>query len=439
MSAIELSGLIFLLMLVMMAIRIPIAACMFFAGAFGYVTQAGPIAFLNYLKGAAFARFSVYDLSVIPLFLLMGQFASQGGLSRSLFQFARVMLGGFRGGMAMAAVWACAAFGAVCGSSIATAATIGTVALPEMRRNGYSGRLATATLAASGTLGIMIPPSVPLVIYAILTEQNIAKLFAAAFIPGLIAAVGYTIAIAVYVRVVPGHAPDVETVAKEPFLDRLAQVAPILIIFLIVFGGIYAGLFTPTEAAAIGVAATFLAATAKKELTLEKIKSALLATGETCAFIFLIILGADVLNSALALTNTPQELAKLIGGMSLSPYMIIVVILGFHIILGSVMDELAMIMLTIPIFFPIVMGLDLGMATEDKAIWFGILMLMVVEIGLVHPPLGLNVYVVNSMARDVPISESFLGTIPFLITDFLRTALIFFFPAISLALLKWLY
>lgn len=436
MTALQMCLLLFTLMLGLMAVRVPIAVAMFVSGVVGFVMQSGTPMLLNYLKGSAEARFTSYELSVIPLFLLMGQFATQGGLSKSLFGFANALLGHFKGGMAMAGVLACAAFGAVCGSSMATAATIASVALPEMRRHGYSGRLATATLAAGGTLGIMIPPSVVLVIYGILTEQNIAKLFAAAFIPGLIATAGYIAAIAIYVRLVPGQAPEAQAATRAALLDSARGVWPIAAIFLLVFGGIYGGVFTPTEAAAVGAAATFLAGVLRRELGWSRIKAAFLATAESSAMIFLIFLGADMLNSALALTQVPNQLAAAVGALGLPPLLVVVAILLFYVALGAVMDELSMILLTIPIFFPLVMGLDLGLPPAEKAIWFGILVLMVVEIGLIAPPVGLNVYVVNGMARDVPIGESYRGVLPFLASDFLRTALLVAFPGLSLWLVR---
>ncbi|MDH5339579.1 MAG: TRAP transporter large permease subunit, partial [Rubrivivax sp.] len=266
MTPIELSLLIFGVMLALMALRTPIAIAMFAAGTLGYVLQAGWSPLANFLNTQAFARFASYDLSVIPLFILMGNFATQGGISRALFECAAALMGRFRGGLAMGAVVASAAFGAICGSSVATAATITSVALPEMRRHGYSGRLATGTLAAGGTLGILVPPSVPLVIYAILAEQNIAKLFAAAMVPALLAVAGYVLAIAIFVRLVPGQAPDHD---ESPPLTGalLLGVMPLVVIFAIVFGGIYGGWFTPTEGAAVGAAATFVAALGRRELT----------------------------------------------------------------------------------------------------------------------------------------------------------------------------
>ncbi len=437
MTPIMLTLIIFAIMLVLMAARTPIAISMFVAGAVGYVLQAGWLPLASFLNTQAFARFASYDLSVIPLFILMGNFATQGGISRALFQFAAAVMSRFKGGLAMAAVMACAAFGAICGSSVATAATITQVALPELRKHGYSGRLATGTLAAGGTLGILIPPSVPLVIYAILTEQNIAKLFAAAMVPGIIAMLGYMAAIAIYVRLVPGHAPEHEEVPKLT-LQAMSGIAPIAVVFLIVFGGIYGGVFTPTEGAAVGAAATFIAALLKREINWEKFKLCFYSTAESSAMIFMIFLGADLMNSALALTQVPAQLSGVVQGWGLPPLAVVGAILLFYVVLGAVMDELSMILLTIPIFFPMVMGLDFGMAKESTAIWFGIMVLMTVGFGMLAPPVGLNVYVVNSMAKDIPIAESYRGVMPFLISDTLRTLLLLFFPAISLWLVKFI-
>jgi len=436
MTPITLTVLIFGVMLLLMALRTPIAVAMFAAGSAGYLLQAGWLPFSNFLNTQAFARFASYDLSVIPLFILMGNFATQGGISRALFQFASAVMSRFKGGLAMASVLACAAFGAICGSSVATAATITQVALPEMRKHGYSGRLATGTLAAGGTLGILIPPSVPLVIYAILTEQNIAKLFAAAMVPGLIAMLGYMVAIAIYVRLVPGHAPERDE-APALTLKALTGIAPIAIVFIIVFGGIYGGWFTPTEGAAVGAAATFVAALIKREMDWGKFKQCFYSTAVTSAMIFMIFLGADLMNSALALTQVPAQLAGVVQGWGLPPLAVVGGILLFYVVLGAVMDELSMILLTIPIFFPMVIGLDFGMPKESVAIWFGIMVLMTVGFGLLAPPVGLNVCVVNGMAKDIPIAESYRGVMPFLISDTLRTLLLLCFPAISLWLVQF--
>jgi C4-dicarboxylate transporter, DctM subunit len=431
-SPIGLTILIFGVMLACMAVRVPIAVSMFAAGSIGYVLQTGWLPFSNFLNTQAFARFAGYDLSVIPLFILMGHFATKGGISRSLFEFAAAVMGRFRGGLAMASLLACAAFGAICGSSVATAATITGVALPEMRRHGYSGRLATGTLAAGGTLGIQLPPSVVLVIYAILTEQNITKLFAAAMVPGIIAMLGYMLAVAIYVRVVPGHAPEVDTDTGKLTLRAVIGVSPIAIIFTLVFGGIYGGFFTPTEGAAVGAASTFITALVKGEMSWAKFKQCFYGTAVSSAMIFLIFLGADLMNAALAQTQVPNQLAAAVGSWGISPLAVVAAILLFYVVLGAVMDELSMLLLTIPIFFPMVMGLDFGMPKESVAIWFGIMVLMTVGFGLLAPPVGLNVYVVNGLAKDVPIAESYRGVMPFLISDVIRTVFLLFFPIISL-------
>jgi C4-dicarboxylate transporter, DctM subunit len=276
------------------------------------------------------------------------------------------------------------------------------------------------------------------VIYAILAEQNIAKLFAAAMVPGVIAMLGYMIAIAVYVRVVPGQAPTGDEVRAELTLKLIGGIAPIAIIFLIVFGGIYGGKFTPTGGAAVGAAATFVAALLKREITWAKFKHCFYATAEASAMIFLIFIGADLMNSALALTQVPAQLASVVKSWGLSPLMVVVAVMLFYVVLGAVMDELSMILLTIPIFFPMIMGLDFGMPKESVAIWFGIMVLMTVGFGLLAPPVGLNVYVVNGMAKDVPIAESYRGVMPFLISDTLRTIVLVLFPSLSLWLVKYI-
>jgi len=425
--------LLFAGMLGLMAARVPIALAMLIPGSIAYVALAGWPPYANYLKGLAWARLANYDLTVIPLFLLMGAFATQGGLSRSLFAAASAFIGHLRGGLAMAAVLACAAFGSICGSSVATAATMAKVALPEMRRHHYSGRLATGTLAAGGTLGIMIPPSVVLVIYGILAEQNIAKLFAAAIVPGLIAMVGYCLAIAVYVRVFPGHGPALGRAPLRQLAAAMSDVWPIVLIFLVVFGGIYGGWFTPTEAAAVGAAATFLAALLRGRLTRAGFFECFYETAVTTGMIFMIFLGADIMNAALALSQFPAALAGIVQGLGVPPLAVIGGILAFYVVLGCVMDELSMILLTLPIFLPTIIGLDLfGLPNDLKLIWFGILVLMVVGIGLIAPPVGLNVYVINTLARDVPIQESYRGVVPFLVSDLLRTVLLVVFPSLSL-------
>ncbi len=427
-------------MLALMALRVPIAAAMFIPGALGYWALTNDMALLNQLKGSAVARLTVYDLSVIPLFLLMGQFATQGGLSRALFQAAAAFVGHVRGGLAMASVLAAGAFGAVCGSSVATSATITQVAYPPMRAHGYHGRLSTAALAAGGTLGILIPPSVPLVVYAILTEQNIAKLFAAAMLPGILAMLGYIVVIWLICRARPELATPSEPTPMRERWQALFRIWPILLIFLVVFGGIYGGLFSPTEGAAVGAVATLVAGLAGRELDAGGIARSFLGTAETSAMVFLIFLGADMMNASLALTAMPAALADWVGHLNVPPLVIVAAVLAFYVLLGCVMDELSMLLLTIPVIFPTIMSLDLwGLAAEPKAIWFGILVLMTVGIGLIAPPVGLNVYVVNNLARDVPMSETYKGVFPFLAWDALRVLLLLFFPVLSLGVLTLLF
>ncbi len=430
----------FATMLVLMAVRVPIAAAMFIPGAVGYWALSSDATLLNMLKGSAVARLTVYDLSVIPLFLLMGQFATQGGLSRRLFHAAAAWVGHVRGGLGMASILSAGAFGAVCGSSVATSATITQVAYPEMRRHGYAGGLSTATLATGGTLGILIPPSVPLVIYAILTEQNIAKLFAAAMIPGILAMLGYIVVLGLICRAKPHLAPPHEPTPWPERWRALLGVWPIAIVFVVVFGGIYGGLFSPTEGAAVGAVATLVAALAQRELTLDGVRASFVGTAETSAMVFMIFLGADMMNATLALTAMPAALADWVGHLQVAPILIVAAVLVMYVLLGCVMDELSMLLLTIPVLFPAIMNLDLwGLVPQEKAIWFGILVLMTVGIGLIAPPVGLNVYVVNNLARDVPMSETYRGVFPFLAWDALRVVLLLLFPAISLYLVRLLF
>jgi tripartite ATP-independent transporter DctM subunit len=308
-----------------------------------------------------------------------------------------------------------------------------------LRRLKYEPALATGTLAAGGTLGILIPPSIVLVVYAILAEQNIAKLFMAAFVPGIIAALGYMIAIAVYVRVKPGSGPTGERRSWPERFAALRDVWPVLSLFLVVIGGIYGGIFTPTEAAAVGTVGALFFAVWLGGMRWGGLLECLYGTAEATGMIFLILLGADVLNVFLALTQMPVELAQWVGRSGYPPLVVMLVIIGIYLILGCLMDSLSMILLTIPIFLPIVMGLDYwGLDPTDKAIWFGIIALMVVEVGLITPPVGMNVYIINSLARDVPMAETFRGVVPFLISDAVRITLLVFFPILSLWLVRLL-
>ena len=439
MSNLEIGILSFPVLLLLIFLRMPIGLAMLLCGLGGTLIITGnPNVILAKLKNETFSTFSSYSLSIIPLFLLMGQFATLGGMSQALFRAAESWLGHRKGGVGMAAIGACAGFGSICGSSLDTAAPMSQGALPESKRSGYAGGLATATLAAGGTLGILIPPSVVLVIYAILTEQNIAKLFVAAVVPGLLAAVGYMLTIAIYVRVYPETAGTRE---RQPYRVRfraLLDVWPVMIVFAAVVGGIYLGWFTPTEGAAIGAFGTGLIAWTNGGLTRSGFVGFILSTASNSAMIFFIVFGAATYNSFLALSQVPQEASNFVVSQGFSPWTVLIIILLVYLVLGCVMDSLSMILLTIPIFFPIVTSLDFGLPPEELALWFGILVLIVVEVGLITPPVGMNLFVINAMARTTPIGETYRSVLPFVASDIVRTALLVAFPGITLFLLRLL-
>ena len=533
MSALAIGFWSFPVLLLLIFLRAPIGFAMFAMGAVGlWLVTGDPDMALNLLKTESYSTFSSYSLSIIPMFLLMGHFATLGGMSQALFKAAEGFLGHRKGGVAMAAVGACAGFGAICGSSLATAATMGRVALPEMRRYGYDGGFSTAALAAGGTLGILIPPSIVLVIYAILTEQNIAKLFLAAFIPGIIAALGYIIAIRIYVALNPASAG---TRPRVPFGERfsaLAKIWPVLLVFGLVVGGIYAGWFTPTEGAAVGALGTGLIALFNGGLNRATLMDSFIVTARSTAMIFFIVLGAAFYNGFLALTQVPQGIAEWVTTSGFSPYMILILILVFYLILGCFMDSLSMILLTIPIFWPVMQGLDFGFVTmidlhtarameamalvpdisssmlngimgafaegsaldsaqtaamaaiqghfemedgmlrsiftslsageelvreqtralelrrvnqgalnrinsEQVAIWFGILVLIVVEVGLITPPVGMNLFIINAMEKTTKMTETYKAVLYFVGSDLLRVALLVAFPFITLVFIGW--
>ncbi|MEQ3708036.1 TRAP transporter large permease [Tateyamaria sp.] len=437
MSRLELGFWSFPILLGLIFLRAPIGLAMFLCGLLGWIfaMDGNPTPILAKLKSETYTTFSNYSLTIIPMFLLMGQFATLSGMSSALFKAAESFLGHRRGGVAMASVGACAGFGAICGSSLATAATMSRVALPELKRYGYSGGFSTATLAAGGTLGILIPPSVILVIYAIITEQNIAKLFLAAFIPGILAALGYVITISIYVRLYPGSAGTRPAVPMAERWKALAETWPVLVIFSVVVGGIYAGWFTPTEGAAIGAAGTGLVALVGGNLSWRILGEALIGTAKTTAMIFFIVLGAALYNNFLALSGAPQFLADLVLGQEFSPFFVLSVILLFYLIFGCVMDSLSMILLTVPIFFPVISALEFGMSPEHVAIWFGILVLIVVEVGLITPPVGMNLFIINAMDRETPMTETYKAVMFFVGSDIVRVILLVAFPAITLFLI----
>ncbi|MFM9860305.1 TRAP transporter large permease [Pseudoxanthobacter sp. M-2] len=436
MSAVEIGLWSFPVLLLIIFLRAPIGLAMLLCGIGGmWLVTGSPNIVLAKLKTETYSTFSSYSLSIVPIFLLMGHLAGIGGMSRALFKAAEAFLGHYRGGTAMAAVGACAGFGSICGSSLATAATMAQVALPELRRAGYAGGLSTATLAAGGTLGILIPPSVILVVYATLTEQNIAKLFLAAFIPGILAALGYVLVIALYVRLYPESAGRQPRMAFPERWRALAAVWPVMLVFVAVVGGIYTGVFTPTEGASVGALGTGIIAFVSGELTWAKFWQAIMATAVGTAMIFFIVLGAAFFNAFLALTQVPQLISTFVIEQGYGPWLVLTIILLLYLVLGCVMDSLSMILLTVPIFFPMMTSLDFGMSQEHMAIWFGILVLIVVEVGLITPPVGLNLFVINAMDRNTPIRETYQAVMFFVGTDIVRVAILAAFPSITLFLL----
>lgn len=438
--AIGMAGLVVLIALI--ALRMPIAYAMILVGGIGVTILNGPAIVLSQLKTLAYGQFSIYDLSVVPMFVLMGNIATKAGLSRDLFRATNAWLGWLKGGTAMAAIAACAGFGAVCGSSLATASTMGQVALPELRRQRYSGALATGTLAAGGVLGILIPPSVVLVIYAIIVEANIVTMFMAALLPGLVAVVFFILTIAIYVRLRPTAAPAAGS-HDEHFWRATLGVLPTVIIFGLVIGGIYLGFFNPTPAAAIGVFLVWLYGIARRLVGLQAMREALLDTARTTGMIYLILLGAEMLKIFMSRGGVPQAMASWMAASGLDPMLILILLLAGLILLGCLMDSLSMILLAIPFFWPVLAEINggdyvlaadaaFGMSTDDLKIWFGILALIVVELGLITPPVGMNVFVISALAKDTPMRETFAGTMPFFTAELLRVALLLAFPAITL-------
>lgn len=435
------AGLVALVLLII--IRMPIAYAMILVGGVGIVILNGPLLMLNQLKTLAYGQFSIYSLSVVPMFVLMGAIASKAGLSKALFRGANAWLGRMNGGTAMAAIAACAGFGAVCGSSLATASTMGRVALPELKRYNYSGALATGSLAAGGVLGILIPPSVVLIIYAVLVEANIVTMFLAAMVPGLLAVVLFLLTIATYVLIKPEAGPKGDPIDRKEFIDATVGVIPVLIIFGLVLGGIYAGFYNPTPAASVGVFLVLLYGTITRELTFAKLKEALAETAGTTGMIYLILLGAELMKIFMSRVGLPQAMAEWVGQVGFLPIAVLVLLLAALILLGCLMDSLSMILLVIPFFWPVLVeingGLDqgadgaaFGMSTEDLKIWFGILALIVVELGLITPPVGLNVFVISAIAKDTPMVETFKGVAPFFGAELLRVGLILAVPSLTL-------
>ena len=435
------SGLAVLVFLI--AIRMPIAYAMILVGGIGVTLLNGAAIFMSQLKTLAYGQFSIFDLSVVPMFVLMGALATRTGFSQDMFRAANAWLGWLRGGTAMAAIAACATFGAVCGSSLATASTMGRVALPELRRYKYSGALATGTLAAGGVLGILIPPSVVLIIYAVIVEANIVTMFMAALIPGLLAVILFLLTIALYVLLRPDAGPRGGVGTREEFISATLGVIPVLAIFLMVIGGIYAGFYNPTPAASVGVFLVWLYGVARRRLPLAELRESLFETAKTTGMIYLILLGAEMLKIFMSRAGVPQATAEWMAQSGLAPMTVLVLLLLALILLGCLMDSLSMILLVIPFFWPVLIemnggvyqgedGSGFGMSTEDLKIWFGILALIVVELGLITPPVGMNVFVISALAKGVPMSETFKGVMPFFGTELIRVVILLAFPALTL-------
>jgi len=352
----------------LLVVRVPIAYAMIVVGAAGMTWMNGPKVLLAQLKNLAYTQFSNYDLTVLPLFLVMGALASRSGLSRDIFRGANAWLGRLRGGVAMATVAACGGFGAVCGSSLATASTMGQVALPQLRRLNYAPSLATGSIAAGGTLGILIPPSVVLIVYAVIIEANIITLFKAALVPGILAILMFIATIAIYVRIRPDAGPRGEPVSRRELIDGTLALLPATVIFGIVIGGIYVGLYSPTPAAAIGAFLVALHGYALRRLTFRDLIDALLETARTAGFIYLILFGATLLSIFMTRAGVPQAVADLLHGSGLPPMAILVLVIVLFIILGMLMDSLSMIILAIPFFWPVITGLDFGLPPDDLEI-----------------------------------------------------------------------
>lgn len=396
-------------------------------GFLGFAYLSGFNSALGVLKTVPYSTFSQFDLSVIPLFILMGAFAFNAGLSEDLYRAVYKWLGHLRGGLAMATVGACACFAAISGSSLATAATLGSVALPEMKKYNYDPALATGAVAAGGTIGILIPPSVILVIYGIITELSIGKLFLAGFIPGILEAIFYMITISILTKINPSLGPKgPKTTMAEKFI-ALSKTWEVFFLFLLVIGGIYLGVFTPNEAAGVGAFGAFIFGLLRKKIKWKNFKESFIDTGKTTGMIFLIIFGAMLLGYFLSVAKLPAELARFVSELPVNRYVILIMILIVFLLLGCIMDSMAIVLLTVPIFYPLILKLGFD------PIWFGILVTRMTEIGLITPPVGLNVYIIKGIS-DVPMGTIFKGITPFLIADLCEVALLIAVPEISLFL-----
>ena len=422
----------FCVMLALIFLRVPVAFAMAVTGMAGFAAMRGwPAA---YAAAGAVVRESgfQYLLSVVPLFVLMGNFITRSGLSKELYAAAYAFLGHRRGGLAMSTVVACGGFGAVCGSSLATAATMSRVAYPEMRKLGYSDALASGSIAAGGTLGILIPPSVVMVVYAILTEQSIGKMFAAGILPGLVAIGLYLAAVQWTIWRHPDAGPPGERFTWPQRLSALRDVWGVLVLFAIVMGGIYGGVFSSTEAAGIGACGAFLFALLRRRLNGSVLSTVLVESARTTGMLFMVLIGALILANFITFTSLPTDLKESIRHFDLSPLAVILIICAIYIVLGCVLESMSMILLTVPVFYPLVQHQGFNL------IWFGILVVVVTEISFITPPVGLNVMMLKSLLPEIPMRTMFRGVTPFVVADLVRLAILIAFPSITLLLPRYL-
>ena len=416
----------FAAMLILSFLGMPIAFSMGLVGFAGFALANSLPAALSMIGSVTYETGMSYSLSVIPLFVLMGNFVTKAGLSEELYDASYAFLGHRRGGLSMATILACGGFGAICGSSLATAATMAKVAMPSMRRFGYSDALAAGSIAAGGTLGILIPPSVIMIIYGFLTETSIGALFAAGILPGLVAIACYLGAVVVTTRLDPAAGPPGERYDARRRLRALAGVWQVLLLFAIVMGGIYGGVFTPTEAAGIGATGGFLFLVLRRGLQPRLLMEVLRDSAETTAMIFAVLIGALVFSNFISVTGMSEALRDSVTGLPVPPVVIILGIVAIYVALGCVLESISMILLTVPIFYPLVseLGYDL--------VWFGIIVVVVTEISLITPPVGMNVFVLRAVLTDVPTTTIFRGVIPFIYADIVRIAILIAFPVVSL-------
>jgi tripartite ATP-independent transporter DctM subunit len=421
-------GLAFLAVLVLMALSVPIGVAMLVVGFVGFALISGFDPAIVVLGTTPYEAVSHYTLSVMPLFVLMGNLANRAKLSRDLYDAAYAIVGHYKGGLAMSTVGACAGFGMICGSSIATAATMAQMAGPEMRRHGYSPSLTAGSIAAGGTLGIIIPPSVILVIYAYLTEQAIQDLFIAALIPGFVAVLLYMVAIRIYLVVFPGAGSQGDRLSLSDRFRAVLKVIPITSIFVAIMLGLYLGFFTATDAAAVGVILVLGLIVIRGQLSWEMMKEVLWSTAKTVGSLYLIVIGASVFNFLVTVTQLPFTVVEFIDSLQLTQLGVILVIVAIYLVLGSLMDSLAMLFLTIPVFYPVIV------AAGIDPVWFGVFAVLVVEFGMISPPVGMNLFVIKGVLPDIPLKSIWAGTVPFLMADVVRIALLILFPSMCLYL-----